>query len=59
MSIVPANVHWWLFLVLLVCLSLVTALGASYINLFEFLKKAMTPCGANGMCQDIMDKKVD
>jgi hypothetical protein len=58
MTIVPANLHWWWFPILLVCLSPLTALGASYINLFEFLKKAMAPCGVNEINQKVMGKKV-
>jgi hypothetical protein len=59
MSIVPAEVPWWWFLILFACLSLLTALGASYVNLSGFLKKAIPSSGANRMYQERIDKKLD
>jgi hypothetical protein len=58
MSIISSSIHWWWFLVLLACLSLVTASGESYINLFGFLKKKATATySANERNQAIVNKK--
>jgi hypothetical protein len=58
MSIVPENLHWWWFPIVLICLSIITTVGASYINLFEFLQKAMNPRGTNERSGDLIEEKL-
>jgi hypothetical protein len=40
MTIVPQHISWLWFIAVLALLSLLTALGVSYIHLFGFLNKA-------------------
>jgi hypothetical protein len=58
MAIIPASVHWWWFPIAFVCISLLTVVGASYVNLFEFIERAMTSHGNSRIRKEELEKKV-